>query len=122
MPQLAFDKIVIVTRKTGLEELIERFSSEAQARFYIERLGDSFESYASSHRAFHDSLEVLNRSLPDIRCQRIDRSFLANFLFGPKDLVVVLGHRGLLPQISSQDHSNNHNNTQNAPHHNIFKN
>jgi NAD kinase len=96
MPQLAFDKIVIVTRKTGLEELIERFSSEAQARFYIERLGDSFDSYASSHRAFHDSLEVLNRSLPDIRCQRIDRSFLANFLFGPKDLVVVLGQDGLV--------------------------
>jgi NAD kinase len=96
MPELAFDKIVIVTRKTALEELIERFNSEAQARFYIERLGDSFENYSVAHRAFHDSLDTLNRSLPEIRCQWIDRAFLANFLFGPKDLVVVLGQDGLV--------------------------
>jgi NAD kinase len=96
MPELAFDKIVVVTRKTALEELIERYNSEAQARFYIERLGDSFEGYASSHQVFKQSLERLNRSLPDIRCQWIDRSFLANFLFGPKDLVVVLGQDGLV--------------------------
>ena len=94
MPELAFDKIVIVTRKTALEELIERYNSEAQARFYIERLGDSFEAYANSHQVFKQSLELLNRSLPDIRCQWIDRSFLANFLFGPKDLIVVLGQDG----------------------------
>jgi len=96
MPELAFDKIVVVTRKTALEELIERYNSEAQARFYIERLGDSFEAYANSHQVFKQSLELLNRSLPDIRCQWIDRSFLANFLFGPKDLVVVLGQDGLV--------------------------
>jgi len=96
MPELSFDKIVIVTRKTALEELIEKHNSEAQARFYIERLGDSFDNYTSSHKAFHSSLDTLNRSLPDIRCQWIDRSFLANFLFGPKDLVVVLGQDGLV--------------------------
>ena len=96
MPELAFDKIVVVTRKTALEELIERYNSEAQARFYIERLGDSFEEYASAHQAFKQSLDLLNRSLPDLRCQWIDRSFLANFLFGPKDLVVVLGQDGLV--------------------------
>jgi NAD kinase len=94
MPELAFDKIVVVTRKTALEELIERYNSEAQARFYIERLGDSFDAYANSHQVFKQSLELLNRSLPDIRCQWIDRSFLANFLFGPKDLIVVLGQDG----------------------------
>lgn len=96
MTDLAFDKIVVVTRKTALEELIERFNSESQAKFYIERLGDSFENYSLAHQKFHHSLDLLNRSLPEIRCQWIDRSFLANFLFGPKDLVVVLGQDGLV--------------------------
>jgi len=96
MPEFAFDKIVIVTRKTALEELIERFNSQSQARFYIERLGGNFEHYADAHAAFHQSRMLLDMSLPQIRCQWIDRSFLANFLFGPKDLVVVLGQDGLV--------------------------
>jgi len=96
MPEFAFDKIVIVTRKTALEELIERFNSEAQARFYIERLGGQFEHYADAHTAFHQSRTLLEASLPQIRCQWLDRSFLANFLFGPKDLVIVLGQDGLV--------------------------
>ncbi|MFM7562363.1 MAG: sugar kinase [Planctomycetota bacterium] len=96
MPDLAFDKIVVVTRKTALEELIERYNSEAQARFYIELLGDSFDGYASAHQTFKQSLDTLNRSLPEVRCQWIDRSFLPNFLFGPKDLVLVVGQDGLV--------------------------
>ncbi len=96
MPEFAFDKIVVVTRKTAMEELIERFNSESQARFYIERLGGSFEDYAAAHEAFQSSRVLLEKSLPPIRCQWIDRSFLANFLFGPKDLVIVLGQDGLV--------------------------
>ena len=30
-----WDKIVVVTRKTGLEELLERFATKEQARFYL---------------------------------------------------------------------------------------
>jgi NAD kinase len=96
MPKAVFDKIVIVTRKTAQEELIERYSSESQARFYLERLGVSFDDYADAHHTFHQSLKLLNQSLPEVRCQHIDRSFLPNFLFGPKDLVVVLGQDGLV--------------------------
>jgi len=96
MPKAVFDKIVIITRKTAQEELIERFSSESQARFYLERLGGSFDDYADAHHTFHQSLKLLNQSLPEVRCQHIDRSFLPNFLFGPKDLVVVLGQDGLV--------------------------
>jgi len=30
-----WDKIVVVTRKTGLEELLERFVTKEQTRFYL---------------------------------------------------------------------------------------
>ena len=33
------DKIVVITRMTALEELIERLNSREQARFYIEHMG-----------------------------------------------------------------------------------
>jgi hypothetical protein len=34
-----FEKIILVTRQTRLEELIARFNTKAQARFYIEHSG-----------------------------------------------------------------------------------
>ena len=34
-----YEKIVLVTRKTRLQELVERFNSRAQAKFYIEHAG-----------------------------------------------------------------------------------
>ena len=36
------EKIVLVTRKTRLEGLIERFNTRAQAKFYIEHSGGDF--------------------------------------------------------------------------------
>ena len=38
----AFHKIVVVTRKTALEELVERFNTREQAHFYLEHMGASF--------------------------------------------------------------------------------
>ena len=47
----AFDKIVIVTRKTALEELIERQNSREQARFCIGTcMGTQRRSYESGHK------------------------------------------------------------------------
>lgn len=90
------DKIVVVTRKTALEELVERFNTEAQARFYIEHMGASFEEYRNAHTAYHDSLTRLQAALPAHRTQTVERSFLPNFLFGPLDVAVTLGQDGLV--------------------------
>ena len=38
-------KIVIIKRKTRLEDLIMRFNTVSQARFYIEHLGADFDDY-----------------------------------------------------------------------------
>ena len=52
-----FEKLVLVTRKTRLEELIERFNTRAQAKFYIEHAGGDFSTYESEHDAYQRSLE-----------------------------------------------------------------
>src|ERR1700733_13547658 len=91
-----FDKIVVITRKTALEELIERFNTESQAHFYLENMGASFAEYKAAHEVYHAALRLLEKSLPTGRTQFIERSYLANFLFGDKDVVVTLGPDGLV--------------------------
>ena len=93
----AFDKIVVVTQKTALEELLERYNTRDQARFYLEHMGVPFEDYQSAHDAYVSALEELKLALPQgSRTQFIERGFLPSFLFGPRDLVVTLGRDGLV--------------------------
>lgn len=94
--KFAFDKIVVVTKKTALEELVERFNTEAQARFYLEHLGVPFDDYKDAHETYHSALVKLQASLPGHRTQTIERSYLPSFLFGPWDIAVTLGPDGLV--------------------------
>ncbi len=92
-----FDKIVVITKKTPLEELIERFNTLSQARFYIEHSGQSFAEYEAFHSNYQAALSKLKKALPsEMKSQFIERGFLTNFLFGDKDLVVTLGPDGLV--------------------------
>lgn len=93
-----FEKLVIVTRKTRLEELVERFNTREQARFYIEHMGLDFADYDLEHANYHRALGDLRRSLDGLlaKMQLVDRQFLPNFLFSPKDLVVTVGQDGLV--------------------------
>src|SRR5438477_4883100 len=92
-----YEKIVIVTRKTRLQELIERFNSRAQAKFYIEHAGGDFSEYVEEDSAYNSSMELLRRSLDlGLKIQIVDREFLPNFLFTEKDLIVAVGQDGLV--------------------------
>jgi NAD kinase len=97
MERLTENKIVLIVRHTRLDDLIERFNTEEQARFYVEHLGTDFSDYKIEDRvykkAMQDAREVLSRYG---RLQVIDRSFIPNFIFGPKDIVVALGQDGLV--------------------------
>ncbi|MCK4844263.1 MAG: sugar kinase [Candidatus Heimdallarchaeota archaeon] len=91
------DNIVIVRKKTWLEELIVKYNTKDQAKFYIESMGGSFEEYENAHKVYYKSLERLKRFIPTkTSYQVIERDFLPNFLFGPNDLVVVIGPDGLV--------------------------
>ncbi|HEY3329046.1 MAG TPA: hypothetical protein VGK19_03410 [Capsulimonadaceae bacterium] len=91
------EKIVVVTKKTALEELVERLNTREQARFYIEHMNEAFDEYEAAHDAYHAALSRLQGSMPDgVRVQYIERSFLPSFVFGKEDLVVTLGPDGLV--------------------------
>jgi NAD kinase len=92
-----FDKIVLVTRKTRLEELIERFNTQAQAKFYIEHAGGDFSAYIEEHDAYQRSLETVRRSIETgLKIQVMDRAMLPTYLFSKTDVIVTLGQDGLV--------------------------
>jgi NAD kinase len=96
-----YDKLVVVTRRTRLEELIVRFNTKGQARFYIEHAGGGFQDYEHEHDAYQRSLDRLRRDL-DFGVPRhfVDRSLVPTYTFGPLDLVVALGQDGLVANVA----------------------
>jgi hypothetical protein len=93
----AFEKVVVVVKSTPLDELVRRFNTREQARFYVEHMGGSFDVYQAAHSAYHQSLAFFREHFPaGARSQWIDREFLPTFTFGPRDLVVTIGPDGLV--------------------------
>jgi NAD kinase len=102
---MLFEKIVLVTRKTRFEGLVERFNTKSQARFYINQNAarrtassqDAFALYQQEHDIYHVALDRLRSDLePILKVQAIERAFLPNFVFTDKDLVVTIGIDGLV--------------------------
>jgi NAD kinase len=97
MQRLTDNKIILVTRPTRLAELVARFNTTAQARFYIEHLGADFSDYQAEETTYQHALAQAQSELSRLgRVQVIDRSFLPNFIFAPDDIVVTLGQDGLV--------------------------
>ena len=90
-------KVVLVTRRTRLEELVARHNTLAQARFYVEHLGADFGDYLAESEAYARSLRITVQALEGWgRYQILDRLMLSNFVFAPSDIVVALGQDGLV--------------------------
>ncbi len=90
-------RIILIYRRTRLEELIARHNTPEQARFYVERLGGDFEDYVREDTTYHRVLKHAVRELKQWgRLQPLERGFLPNYLFGKQDIVVVIGQDGLV--------------------------
>jgi NAD kinase len=95
--QRADRKCVVVTRRTRIQELIAKYHTEAQAKFYVEHLGADFSDYETEHRAYVAALAVVTGSLEQrCRYQILDRLLLPNYLFAPDDIVIALGQDGVV--------------------------
>jgi NAD kinase len=90
-------KLILVKRRSRLDELIVRFNSVAQAKFYVEHLGADFSDYQQEHDEYTAAVAAANDILSRIgRVQILERTYLSNFLFGKEDVVVVVGQDGLV--------------------------
>jgi NAD kinase len=90
-------KIVLIVRPTRLDELVTRFNTVQQAQFYVEHLGADFSDYLIEHKHYRAAVERAENVLREFgRVQRLERRYVANFMFGAEDAVVVLGQDGLV--------------------------
>ena len=92
-----FEKVIVVKQKTRLENLIERYNSRSQAKFYLEHSGCDFETYQLEHDVYHKSLEqVCNQIEIGIKTQLMDRSYLPSATITKQDMIVTVGQDGLV--------------------------
>jgi NAD kinase len=90
-------KVILVTRRSRLEDLLGRFNTRDQARFYVEHLGADFDDYVREHENYQGAKRTVLRALEAHgRFQVVDRAYLPNFLFGPQDVVLALGQDGVV--------------------------
>lgn len=97
MSKIIDRKVVLITRHTRLQELIQQYQTLAQAKFYIEHLGADFSDYLLENEAYAKSLRMIVEILQDFgRFQLVDRNLVPNYHFNPEDIVVILGQDGLV--------------------------
>ena len=98
---MTYDKLILVTRKTRLQQLVARFNTRGQAKFYLEHAGGDFTDYQREDDAYVRALEVLHRAFDGgLKLQAIDRELVPTFLFAPGDVVVAVGQDGLVANIA----------------------
>ncbi len=92
-----YENVIIVTRKTELDDLVARFNTQAQAKFYLEQAGQSFEQIQAAHEKHQQVLTKVRKAVPgNIKSQLIDRELVPRFTFGNADLVITVGQDGLV--------------------------
>ena len=80
-----------------MQELIERFNTWPQARFYLEHNQVDAQDYLDEHDVYQQRLQEAERVLKQLgRFQQLERNLLPNYQFGKDDIVVVIGQDGLV--------------------------
>lgn len=94
------NKVVLVTRKTRLMELVYKYNTVEQARFYIEHMGVDFSDYIEEDEHYRKAVKrVMDIAEKYARVQEIDRNFLPNMIFGAQDIVITVGQDGLVANV-----------------------
>lgn len=94
------NKIIIVTRKTRLTELVEKYNTLEQAKFYIEHLGADFSDYALEDKNYREAVQKVKHIAEKYaRVQEVDRTFFPNMILGREDIVITVGQDGLVANV-----------------------
>lgn len=94
-------RAVLVHRTTEYEELVARHGTHGQAAFFLASRGRDLEEVAERHRRTRRASAEVTAAIPSTwRQTRVERGGLDRFLFGPEDVVVVVGQDGLVANVA----------------------
>jgi NAD kinase len=97
MATARYENVIIVTRNTELDDLVRRFNTRAQAKFYLQQAGQSFDAIQEAHDKHQAVLKQVRLAIPNtVKSQTISRELVPRFMFGDEDLVITVGQDGLV--------------------------
>ncbi|SPT54332.1 Predicted sugar kinase [Actinomyces bovis] len=90
-------RAVIVTRRTELDELLDRHSTRGQAEFFLRTRGRDLAQVQAAHDALQTARNEVLASVPsEWALAEVERGDLSRFLFTGEDVVLVVGQDGLV--------------------------
>ena len=94
-------RAVFVTRETDYELLLARHATRGQAKFFLNTRGQDIDVLEDRHRQLRATLHAARGAVPgDWRQAAVMRADLDRFLFGPEDVIVVVGQDGLVANVA----------------------
>lgn len=94
-------RVVIVTRPTPWEQLVERAGTVGQAKFLLTSAGKSPDSMLAAHDRQSAAVEVVTSCIQSGRRHaHVRRNQLDRFVFEPDDIILAVGQDGLIPNVS----------------------
>ncbi|MCH7232268.1 hypothetical protein L0U85_15600 [Glycomyces sp. L485] len=94
-------RVVVVSRRSELDELLVRHGTRAAADHFLRERGRDLDQVTARHEALQAALTTVHAAVPaDWRRGRVDRADLPRFLFAPEDLVVAVGQDGLVANLA----------------------
>ena len=94
-------RVVLVHRRTELEELVARHGTRGQAAFYLRTRGRRIEDLEARHAEQAAAMVAVSSAIPaDWRRGMVERADLPRFLFSPGDIVVAVGQDGLVANLA----------------------
>ena len=94
-------RLVLVHRRTELDELLARHATRGQAEFFLASRGRTLAEVDARHEALNEALTTVRAAIPlDWRRAEVERADLDRFLFADDDIVAVVGQDGLVANVA----------------------
>ncbi|KQQ94890.1 hypothetical protein ASF72_19335 [Arthrobacter sp. Leaf141] len=94
---MATPRLVIVHRRTELQELLDRHATRGQAEFFLRTRGRSISNVQDRHDRIAAALVTVRAAVPaEWRQAEVERADLSRFLLTAEDVIAVVGQDGLV--------------------------
>lgn len=98
---MASTRVVLVHRSPEYAELLARHGTRGQAAFFLAGRGGSIEELEDRQQELAAARAKVVGAIPaEWRRAEVERSEVARFVFGPEDVIVVLGQDGLVANVA----------------------
>jgi hypothetical protein len=94
-------RVVVVSRRSELDELLIRHGTIAAATYFLRQRGRDLDEVMARHDALQTALTAVGGAVPPAwRRGLVTRDDLPRFLFAPEDVVVAVGQDGLVANVA----------------------